>query len=133
MMTLKIKKIFTTAVAVGCIAIMTCVPAMAANYTSYAGTVKKLTDLETSLIMKSTTGSAYNEVKTLEDGCTLVCWMEDSSETRVSEKVSYSTTGTKTIDYSQASAVKGNYILTNISTAASQLSSVYTAGRATPN
>ncbi|GLC89233.1 hypothetical protein [Lysinibacillus piscis] len=80
--------------------------AAAATWESYSANVPTFNDYETTAMTKTTTGSAYNQVNYIEKDGKLVSWIEDTSGSNISSKVSYSTTGKKTMDYTAASTWK---------------------------
>lgn len=106
-----------------------------ATYRSYdKALVKKTEDYISASLVKKTTGSAYNEVSYIKDNLKLACWMVDTSSNRKTEKVTYSTTGKKTMDYnSNASDLKGKALKIRISTAATTFTATTTSGSWTPN
>ncbi|MGE7625464.1 hypothetical protein ACQKMD_21440 [Viridibacillus sp. NPDC096237] len=128
----KIKKLCSTIAAVGVVAVGLGTYAQAATYKGYSTTVPIFNDYESSPLKKATTGSAYNDVSRI-DNDKLVSWVENSSGSNVTSKVSYTSTGTKIMDYSSASTQKGKDLHLNISTSVGTISSVYTKGEWTPN
>ena len=107
--------------------------AAAATWGNYSANVPTFSDYETSTITKTTTGSAYNEVGYIEKDGKLVSWIEDASGSNISSKVSYSTTGRKTMDYTAASTWKDKKVRLNISTSPGTFEDIQTSGEWTPN
>ena len=106
--------------------------ASAATWDDYDTSVPIVNDYESKPITKTTTGSAYNDVSRIDNG-TLVSWVENSGGSNITGKVTYTSTGRKTMDYSNASTHKGDKLHLNISTSIGTWSSVYTKGEWTPN
>lgn len=127
-----IKKVFSTIAITGVAAIGLATVGAAANYGSYDTTVPILNDYESTPISKITTGSAYNKVSSKGTG-KLVSWVESDKGSNLTTKVSYESTGTKTMDYLNASTLKGQKLHLNISTSTGTVHSVYTKGTWTPN
>lgn len=126
------KKVFSI-IAVGAIAIGLGTYAHAATYKGYDLIVPVWADSETKSIKKETTGSAYNKVATIGEKGKLVSWVEDSGGKNVTKKVSYTSTGKKTMDYEKASEKKGKNLHLNISTSTGTFHTVETSGEWTPN
>lgn len=132
---MKIKKLLLKmSVIVGILSI-TSMPALAANYRSYDKVlVKKVSDYISGGLVKQTTGSAYNNVTYIYENGALVSWIVDSNNNRKTAKVSYSSTGNKTMNYNgNASDLKGKQLKLRISTAATNFSATTTSGSWTPN
>ncbi|KOY80528.1 hypothetical protein I6G82_08800 [Lysinibacillus macroides] len=120
--------------ATGVVGVMTsAMGAAAATWENYSANVPTFSDYETSTITKTTTGSAYNEVGYIEKDGKLVSWIEDASGSNISSKVSYSTTGRKTMDYTAASTWKDKKVRLNISTSSGTFEDIQTSGEWTPN
>ena len=129
----KINKFLATTLAIGVMTTGLGAVASAADYTTYTDKIIPVwEDFETGAKTKVTTGSAYNEVTFVQEFGKLVSWIEKDSS-NVTNKVSYSTPGVKTMDYEGASALKGKSMYLNISTSVGQLSTVKTSGKWTPN
>lgn len=106
----------------------------AATYHGYDVTVPVVNDYESTPRTKQTTGSAYNKVSSIQkDRGSLVSWVENSDGDNITNKETYSSTGTKTMDYESASTHKGKSLHLNISTSTSNLKSTSTVGEWTPN
>ncbi|MEC1179637.1 hypothetical protein P9B03_14145 [Metasolibacillus meyeri] len=130
----KFKKALTTIAVTGLLLSSLGTLTKAATYESYSYVVPIFEDSVTSLIKKETTGSAYNKVSTIQKDRTLVSWVENTSGTNITSKVTYSSTGTKTMDYkASASEYKGKNVQMSISTSPGTFEKTSTTGEWTPN
>ncbi|MET3576480.1 MULTISPECIES: hypothetical protein [Bhargavaea] len=126
------RKVATGLLSLGLFSIGTGI-ATAATYYDYDARVPAIADFETTNKTKQTTGSAYNNVTYLAKGASLVSWVENTSGTNITSKVTYSSTGKKTMDYKAASTYKGKSVHLNISTPFGENEAVSTKGNWTPN
>lgn len=94
-----------------------------ADSIQYNTTVPVINDFETSSIQASTDSYAQNTVDTINGK--LVCWVETSSGSNCSNKVSYNTTGKVLMNYASN---KSTNVKLNISTAATEWNGVSTSG-----
>ena len=104
----------------------------AATYKNYDTTVPTFSDYESTSMEKLSTGSASNGVGYIGTG-TLVSWIENSSGNNITTKRTYSSVGTYTMDYDNASNYKGSSVHLNISIAPTQFLPVATRGHWTAN
>lgn len=81
----------------------------AAVYKNYDTTVPTFSDYESTTMIKSSTGSASNGVGYIGSG-TLVSWIEDALGNNIKTKQTYSSVGTYTMDYGNASSYKGRSV-----------------------
>ena len=106
----------------------------AATTGSYSGNVPVINDLQSTSINKTSSNStALNTVGSIQRG-TLVSWVELSSNgTNLTPQVSYTTTGTKTMNFYVKGVTSRDKMKLNISTSPTTLQSVDTSGTWTPN
>lgn len=108
--------------------------AASASSTSYDGTVKKYSDVKTSPKKKGTNNDAKNKVeKIATEGAKLVSWIEkDSNNVNITDKVSYTQTGVKTMSYNRSDYADTSVHLT-VSTSLGTFASCYTSGKWSPD
>lgn len=101
---------------------------------SYSGNVPVVNDLQSTSINKvSSTSYAVNTVNYIQRG-KLVSWVELSlNGTNLTPQVSYTTTGTKIMNFYANGISSRDKMRLNISTSATTLQSVDTKGSWTPN
>ncbi|TSB45876.1 hypothetical protein [Alkalicoccobacillus porphyridii] len=130
----KLKKVIGSVAVIGLLLSGTGAIAHAATYYAYSATVPVINDYETASKTKATTGSAYNSVTAIQKDRKLTSWIENTGGSNLTTKVTYSSTGSKTMDFKgNASEVKGKSVRLNISTATSELNTATTSGSWTPN
>ncbi|SIT79753.1 hypothetical protein [Edaphobacillus lindanitolerans] len=106
----------------------------AATYYGYDTRVPAVSDYESSNKTKISSGSAYNVVNYVEGNRGIVSWIENTGGSNVTPKVSYTTTGTKTMTYYYPSSnYVGKLVHLNISTAVGNYTATGTRGSWTPN
>lgn len=101
---------------------------------TYNASVPVFGDFETGKLTKANTTSAENKVTSIEGDRELVSWIEDQGGSNLTTKVTYSSTGVYTLDYSgNASALVNTDVLLNISTGPDNFTSTDTTGSWSPD
>lgn len=116
------------------VAVLLIIPsAVFAASSDYSFVVPKTSDKESEELRKNYNESAENKVNSV-DGA-LGCWVEIAG-VNCTYKVYYDSTGVKQMDYRPSGSTSeyiGDYLKLNVSTALSQLTSVNTSGKWSPD
>lgn len=106
----------------------------AATYHDFYGAVYAVTDAESANKKKENTESAFfNYTYSTKPSIKLVSWIENIYGENKSRKASYSSYGSKTMDYKKASERVGYKHHLNVSTQAGVVDTAFLRGTWTPN